>query len=106
MKVKKFEEFYKNNDLKVSFDEDGMPIINGVDCMCDVAKCPNKYSCHSGTPCELFKPNERFGIWQEQGEKAATEVDWDKEYIVERPKSELELKIEELESRLAALEDK
>jgi hypothetical protein len=72
--------------------------------MCNVAKCPNEYSCHDGTPCDQFKPNERFRIWQQKGEKTVSEVDWDKDYTVPKQKSELEKKVEDLESRIAALE--
>lgn len=104
MKIKQLEQFYKDNDLKVEFDEDGMPIMNGIDCMCSQAKCKDNYSCHDGTPCEYFKPNKRFEIWKQKGDKSASEVDWDKDYIKETSKTDIEKRVERLEARIEALE--
>ena len=103
MIIKKYENFYKDNGLKVVFDDDNIPIINGIDCMCDNPKeC--SYSCHSGIPCKLFKPNERFLKWKENGTKPI-DIDWDKEYIKIKTTTELELRMEVLEAKIKTLEE-
>lgn len=103
--LSKYKKFYEENNLKFQKDMDDIPTANGIDCMCDHPKNCG-YSCHSGIPCELFKPNNIF-------EKTKTnhngiepkDIDFEKDYFAP-VKSEQELKIEELEERIAKLESK
>ena len=82
MIIKQYEDFYKEYSIKIQFDKDNMPIINGIDCLCNYPErgldtCG--YKCHDGTKCKLYIPRTEK-IAKIIGTEPSL-IDWDKEYI-------------------------
>jgi len=82
---------------------DGIPVASGIDCLCNNPKGCGYY-CHSGNPCEKFKPNFKFEKMKE-AEINPAGIDYEKDYFKPQ-KSDLELKIEKLEEKILELESK
>jgi len=102
MSYKKYETFYKEKELPVDIDN-----MEGIDCLCDNPKGCG-YSCHSGTPCEIFKPNFRFDFLKtKEGLESANLFDWDYVTVIEKSELEsLQEEVQDLKLRLETLEEK
>ena len=104
--MKELETFYKNHQLRVMI-KDEIPQVMAVSSFCEYGEANCQFECISGTECIKFIPNKTLERWQTKEDAvSADEVDWEKDSSPPVVKSDLELKIEELEARIQELESK